>query len=146
MEPEVAEVQESEPVIEQAEPVLEVSEPEPEEVAIVVPVVATTEEPSAEEPEPAPEPEPDPDQVIFRVQILSSASANSRSSVTIAGSTHGTWEYYYKGAYRVTVGEYTTVQEALSFRTQCRNSGFGQAFVAAFRGNERETDPSVFKR
>jgi hypothetical protein len=128
-------VQEPEP-----EPVLQVKEPEPERVVVAPVVVAVT-----RESEPEPEPAPAPDRVLFRVQILSSTNANSRPKVTIAGSTYTTWEYYYKGAYRITVGEFASVQEALTFRSKCRDSGFGQAFVAAFRGNERETDPSVFK-
>jgi hypothetical protein len=107
------------------------------------PVVAVT--PSVPEPEKAPVQVSDPNQVVFRVQILSNSKAKSQPSVTISGSTYTTWEYYYKGAYRITVGEFRNLQDALSFRTKCKSSGYGQAFVAAFRGNERETDPSVFK-
>ncbi|TFH25347.1 MAG: hypothetical protein E4H10_09475 [Bacteroidia bacterium] len=88
---------------------------------------------------------PDPQKVIFRVQILSNANASSTPSVVIEGEHHSTFEYYYKGAYRITVGEFETVQAANSFRLQCRRAGFSQAFVAAFRGEKRETDPSVFK-
>ncbi|MEZ5071429.1 MAG: hypothetical protein R2751_10775 [Bacteroidales bacterium] len=88
----------------------------------------------------------DPDRVVFRVQILSMASAGTRASVTIGGTNYKTFEYYYKGAYRITVGEFATVAEALRFRTTCRDAGYSQAFVAAFRNNERELDPSVFKR
>jgi len=140
------------------------TEPEPEtEPAAIAPVVAPVVVPIAqqeeEEPEPIPvvakpEPEPesepvpvvDPNQVVFRVQIISNAKAGSQPSVTISGSTHPTWEYYYKGAYRVTVGEFVNLQDALTFRTKCKSSGFNQAFVAAFRGNERELDPSVFRK
>jgi hypothetical protein len=88
---------------------------------------------------------PDPQKVIFRVQILSNVNANSTPSVVIEGERHTTFEYHYKGAYRITVGEFETVQAANNFRLQCRRSGFNQAFVAAFRGDKRETDPSVFK-
>ncbi len=118
-------------------PVVQQPEPEPEPVI----KVAIT-EPVVEEPEP----EPDPNQVVFRVQILSSSKANSNPSVTIAGTRYSTFEYFYKGAYRITVGQFNAVQEASSFRSKCKNSGFSQAFVAAFRGQERETDPAVFKR
>jgi len=88
---------------------------------------------------------PDPQKVIFRVQILSNTNANSTPSVVIEGEHHATFEYFYKGAYRITVGEFENVQAANSFRLQCRRAGFSQAFVAAFRGEKRETDPSVFK-
>jgi hypothetical protein len=86
-----------------------------------------------------------PQNLVFRVQILSSAKSNSTPSVLIEGSTHSTFEYFYKGAYRVCVGEFETVQAANDFRLQCRRAGYNQAFVAAFRGDKRETDPSVFK-
>jgi hypothetical protein len=116
-----------------------------EEVTIIQPIIV--EEPEAvPEQAPVPGPAQEPDQVVFRIQITSTSRANTSPSVTIAGSTYRTWEYYYKGAYRITVGEFTTLQEALSFRTKCKNSGYDQAFVAAFRGNERVTDPSVFKK
>jgi len=88
---------------------------------------------------------PDPQKLVFRVQILSKVSANSTPSVLIDGERHSTFEYYYKGAYRITVGEFERVQDANKFRMQCRGAGFNQAFVAAFRGEKRETDPSVFK-
>lgn len=88
---------------------------------------------------------PDPQTLVFRVQILSKVEANSTPSVIIEGQTYSTFEYFYKGAYRITVGEFDTVQEANEFRISCRAAGFDQAFVAAFRGGKRETDPSVFK-
>lgn len=114
--------------------------------------MAVTQEPQVEEPEPEPEPveepaeQPDPNRIIFRVQIISNTGPNANPTVTIEGTRYSTWEYFYKGAYRVTVGEFETVSEASTFRIKCRNSGYSQAFVAAFRGNERETDPSVFRQ
>jgi hypothetical protein len=88
----------------------------------------------------------DPQRLNFRVQILSSTKPNSRPQVTVDGKSYPTFEYYFKGAYRITVGEFPTVQEANAFRARCKSSGFNQSFVAAFRGEERETDPSVFRR
>lgn len=135
-EPEQAKIVETTPVLQtEPEPVQQVVEPEPIlEVAVAEPVVET------------PEPEPAPDRVVFRVQILSNSKAKSSPSVTIAGTRYSTFEYYYKGAYRITVGEFSTVQEASAFRTKCKSSGYDQAFVAAFRGSERVTDPAVFRQ
>jgi len=87
----------------------------------------------------------DPQKLNFRVQILSSTNANTTPSVVIEGTPYQTYEYFYKGAYRITVGQFESVQDANNFRLQCRRAGFNQAFVAAFRGGKRETDPSVFK-
>lgn len=83
--------------------------------------------------------------VVFRVQIISSLYENSFPSVLIDGKSYATYEYFYLGSYRITVGKFNSLKEANAFRVQCLNSGFKQAFVAAFRGDQRETDPSVFK-
>jgi hypothetical protein len=85
------------------------------------------------------------DQVIFRIQIISSLYENSFPTVLIDGQIYETYEYNYMGSYRITVGEFTRLEEANAFRLRCLDSGFKQAFVAAFRGDERVTDPSVFK-
>jgi hypothetical protein len=92
-----------------------------------------------------PVPAEDPLKLVFRVQIISSEEPGKTPSVVINGDRMSTFEYYYKGAYRITVGTFETVAEANAFRLKCRDSGFNQAFVAAFRGEKRETDPSVFK-
>ena len=83
--------------------------------------------------------------VFFRIQITSSSTPKSNYRVTIDGKSYPTFEYLYKGAYRYTVGNFRTVSEAKAFQTKCRNSGFSQAFVAAFINDVRETDPAVFK-
>jgi len=88
----------------------------------------------------------EPGKVIFRVQIISSLYENSFPIVFIEGMRYNTYEYYYMGSYRITVGEFESLEEANAFRIQCLNSGFKMAFVAAFRDGERVTDPSVFKQ
>jgi len=141
-EPALQAAEEPEPELQAAE------EPGPELQAAEEPGPEQEPEPPAIEPEATPDTRPvtlDPDQVIFRVQILSSSRPNSQSSVTIDGRQYDTFEYYYKGAYRITVGSFATVQEALELRSRCREAGYNQAFVAAFRGNERELDPAVFR-
>ncbi|MFO7669510.1 MAG: hypothetical protein R6W31_07615 [Bacteroidales bacterium] len=130
-----------------------IPEPEPSKVVPVITPAVKESEPTPvvtvnqalQEPEKAPVQVSNPNQVVFRVQIMSSSKAKSHPSVTISGSTYSTWEYKYKGAYRITVGKFNNLQDALSFRSKCNSSGYSQAFVAAFRGNERVTDPSVFK-
>lgn len=117
------------------DPPLEVN-PEPEELI----------EPPLTLPDERTDKVPDPTDLLFRVQILSSTQSGSTPNVVIEGKQYATFEYHYKGSYRITVGEFETVEEANKFRLQCKEAGFNQAFVAAFRGNKRETDPSVFKK
>ena len=100
----------------------------------------------AMEKEPGPIVKPDTNRVVFRVQIISSLYESSFPTVMIAGKSYSTYEYYYKGSYRITVGEFDSAADANAFRLYCKSSGFTQAFVAAFRGNKREMDPSVFKQ
>jgi hypothetical protein len=94
----------------------------------------------------APDPDPDPNRLNFRVQILSSTKPNTRPEVTVDGKKYATFEYFHKGAYRITVGDFPTVNQANAFRAKCKSAGFNQSFVAAFRGEVRETDPSVFRQ
>jgi len=119
----------------------EEAEPEVEPEAVVQDVSALMEDAETET-----EAEPDPNRLLFRVQILSSTKANTSPKVSIDGKSYTTFEYYYKGAYRITVGEFEDLSEANVLRQKCRDSGFDQAWVAAFRGKERETDPSVFRK
>ena len=86
------------------------------------------------------------DPVIFRVQIISSLYENSFPTVLIGGMIYETYEYFYLGSYRITVGMFFSLEEAKTFQAMCLDSGFKQAFVAAFRDGERVTDPSVFKQ
>ena len=97
-----------------------------------------------DEPEPITNTNPNP--VVFRVQIISSLYENSFPTVFIEGKSYATFEYFYLGSYRITVGKFDSLKEATAFRLKCLDSGFKQAFVAAFRGDKRETDPSVFKQ
>jgi len=87
-----------------------------------------------------------PDAVIFRVQITSSRNPQTVRQVDIAGKSYPVFEYYYKGAYRQTVGAFSNVENAKSFQNKCRSNGYNQAFVAAFIDDKRVTDPAVFRR
>lgn len=86
------------------------------------------------------------DPVVFRIQIISSLYENSFPTVLIGGMSYETYEYFYLGSYRITVGMFYSLEEARAFQLMCLDSGFKQAFVAAFRNGERVTDPSVFKQ
>ena len=86
------------------------------------------------------------DSVVFRVQIISSLYENSFPTVIIEGQSYSTYQYFYMGSYRITVGKFNSLKEANEFKIKCLNSGFKQAFVAAFRGDTRVTDPAVYKQ
>jgi hypothetical protein len=85
------------------------------------------------------------DAVIYRVQILANTKPVGSQSITVAGKTYKSFEYLYKGGYRTTIGELKTMAEAARLQSTCRQNGYNQAFVVAFRNNIRTTDPELFK-
>jgi hypothetical protein len=100
------------------------------------PVVAETTAPASEKVK---------DAVIYRVQILTSSTPKSKSQITVNGENYSTFEYLYSGAYRICVGEFSTLAPAREFQSTLRKSGYAQAFVVAFRNNVRSLDAALFK-
>ncbi len=85
------------------------------------------------------------DKVIYRVQFLSSSKPWKEDRVTVNGVTYATYEYFYLGAYRYSIGEFTQIAPAVELRNACRKSAYPQAFVAAFKNDTRSLDLKLFK-
>jgi TRAP transporter TAXI family solute receptor len=85
------------------------------------------------------------DAVVYKVQIYSRNYQQAEEQVLIAGKTYKSWCYSHLGAYRYTIGEFTYLSSAVELQNACRKSGYEEAFVAAFKNNERSTDPDLFK-
>jgi hypothetical protein len=92
------------------------------------------------------EPSAKKDVVIYRVQISSNTASKGSYQIKINGNNYDTYEYFYKGAYRVCVGEFSSLSSVTEFQSICRESGYPQAFVVAFKNNERSIDPALFKK
>ena len=84
------------------------------------------------------------DVVSYRVQIYS-RKYKKDDQIEISGKSYKAFVYSYSGAYRYTVGEFATAAAATEFQKVCRQSGYPEAFVVAFRNNVRSTDPALFK-
>lgn len=111
------------------------------------PVTTTVQQgahPKSEASKPAP-PVENKDAVVYRVQILANTRPAGSKNIPVAGTTYKSYEYLYKGGYRTTVGEFTTLSEAIKLQNICRQNGYKEAFVVAFRNDIRDTDPSLFK-
>ena len=85
------------------------------------------------------------DEVVYRVQILANTKAVGSQNITIAGKSYKSFEYLYMGGYRTTIGEFSTLSEASRLQAICRQNGYNQAFVVAFKNNIRSNDPELFK-
>ncbi|MQY79708.1 MAG: hypothetical protein GH151_11025 [Bacteroidetes bacterium] len=86
------------------------------------------------------------DKVIYRVQLLSSIKSKGQYNISIDGKNHKTYEYFYKGEWRIAIGEFSNLKNAIELQKKCRESGYNQAFVIAFKNNVRSLDMSLFKR
>ena len=83
--------------------------------------------------------------VIYRVQIFSESDKQNVEDLIIKGKSYKTWVYVHAGAYRYTIGEFTSLSPAAELQELCRKSGYPQAFVVAFKNNVRSNDPKLFK-
>lgn len=85
------------------------------------------------------------DVVIYRVQFLASPKPKVTKEIILDGKNYKLYEFFYLGAYRYAVGEFKTLQPAIDLQKLCRQSGYPQAFVAAFKNNTRSVDLKTFK-
>jgi len=83
--------------------------------------------------------------VIYRVQIFSESEKQNVNDLIIKGKSYKTYVYNYAGAYRYTIGEFSSLAPATELQELCRKSGYPQAFIAAFKNNVRSNDPKLFK-
>lgn len=85
------------------------------------------------------------DIVVYRVQIITNSTSKGSYKITINNKVYNTFEYNYAGAYRTSVGEFSSLTPAKELQNLCRKYGYPQAFVVAFKNNVRTTDPALFK-
>ncbi len=90
-------------------------------------------------------PQSNKDNVVYRVQILANTKPVGSYNITVSGQNYKTFEYLYMGGYRTTIGEFDTMKEAAKLLNICRQSGYNQAFVVAFKDNVRTNDPALLK-
>jgi hypothetical protein len=85
------------------------------------------------------------DVVIYRVQLLPGTSQKNSKEMVINGTEYKLYEYVYLGAPRYTIGEFSTLAPATALQNMCRQSGYPQSFVVAFKNNTRSLDVNLFK-
>jgi len=114
--------------------------PPPVREAVPEPVKPQPVTESKQEPARIPEEKPAAktgDEIIFRVQFLSTSKPRGSNTITIGGKTYKTFEYLYNGTYRSCAGEYSSPAAASSLQAMMKKEGYPDAFVVAFRSNER---------
>ena len=77
------------------------------------------------------------DEIIYRVQYLSVSQPRGVSEITVEGVKYDTYEYYYNGVYRSCAGEFRTPGPAVALQNAMKRQGYSDAFIVAFRNEER---------
>lgn len=85
------------------------------------------------------------DAVVYRIQYKTNDRSIGSGQITIGGKIYPTYEYLHAGAYRSCAGEFLNLDEARTLQRIIRKEGFPDAFVVAFRNNERTMDPALFR-
>lgn len=83
--------------------------------------------------------------IIYRVQILANTRPVGSYNLIVSGKSYKTFEYLYMGGYRTAIGESSTLKEAAKLQNVCKQSGYKEAFIVAFKDNVRTNDPAFFK-
>ena len=84
------------------------------------------------------------DNVIYKVQFLSSIKPLGNFQIKINGVIYDAEEYLYKNVYRYTICEFKSLEAARKLSHACRQAGYPESFVAAFKNDIRSLDMSLF--
>lgn len=125
----------------------EKTQPEPEKKIIAEPVRQPAKVETKTETLKATVPESDSvkDVVVYRVQFVANSKPKGSYQITINGVVYNTYEYLYNGMYRSCAGEFNNLRQAINLQNLMRKEGHSEAFVVAFKNNERSLDPALFR-
>lgn len=76
--------------------------------------------------------------IIYRIQVYTSPEKISLKSARFKGRSD-VWEYKFNKSWKYTVGRCEKQEEALKLLSELKKDGFSDAFVVAFRNNQRIT-------
>lgn len=82
------------------------------------------------------EPQPSQSQLVFRVQVALSNHALKPNDPKLKGLVD-VFEYVHQKQFKYCAGQFSTEEEAISYRNQVRKAGYNDAFVVAFKGTLR---------
>ncbi len=85
------------------------------------------------------------DNVVYRVQFVTSFNPKTRSQITLNSKEYNIFEYLYSGAYRLCIGEFSTLSQAKELQTILINNDYPKAVIVAFQNNVLSLDPELMK-
>ena len=88
----------------------------------------------------------DKDVITYRVQFMTSFNPRTRPQITVNNVDYPVFDYLYAGAYRLCVGEFSTLSPAIELQNLLRKNSYPQATVLAFKNNVLSLDPELLKQ
>jgi hypothetical protein len=85
------------------------------------------------------------DNITYRVQFLTSFNPKTTPQIIVGGQEFPVYEYLYAGAYRLCIGEFSTLSQALELQNLLIENDYPNASVTAFRNNVVSFDPDLLK-
>jgi hypothetical protein len=85
------------------------------------------------------------DTIVYRVQFMTSFNPGTRTSLVIDGRNYKVREFLYSGAYRLCVGEFSSLTSAIELQNIFRKNDYPGASVVAFRNDKLTLDPDLLK-
>lgn len=85
------------------------------------------------------------DNIVYRVQFLTSFNPKTRPEITVEDNTYQVFEYLYAGAYRLCIGEFPTIAEAMELQKKLMETDYPNASVVVFRNDVITFDPELLK-
>jgi hypothetical protein len=85
------------------------------------------------------------EEIVYKIQFLSSMKPLNPRTIILGGTSYQTSGYFYKGAWRITLGEFTNLDDAVRVRKLLNKEGYSEAFVAVFVNGERSLDMKYFR-
>jgi hypothetical protein len=92
-----------------------------------------------------PEGSTDRGNLVYRVQFLTSFNPKTRSQIVLNGQEYSVFEYLYSGAYRLCIGEFSTLSPALELQGIMIKNDYPNASVLVFRDNVLSLEPELLK-
>jgi hypothetical protein len=86
------------------------------------------------------------EEIVYKIQFMSSMKPVNPRIIVMDGVSYQTSAYFYKGAWRITLGGFTNLDDAVRVRKLLNKEGYNEAFVAVFVNGERSLDMKYFQK
>jgi len=85
------------------------------------------------------------DVITYRVQFMTSFNPRTRPQINVNGKDYIVYEFLYSGAYRLCIGEFSSLPQAVELHNLLLKNDYPRATVLAFKNDILSLDPELLK-